>query len=92
MSRHWQVAYRDDFGVPRGKVATTALGTIHALIGRAIRAPFAGLAVAHTDDWFGVCGLVGAEVRSQPHLSRFAHLGYVRAGAVIGTPDRPVTR
>ena len=84
-----RVAYRDDFGVPRGTGGyhPHSGNDIHAPIGRAIRAPFAGLAVAHTDDWFAgrSVGLVGAEgfVRNS-HLSRFAHLGYVRAGAVIG--------
>ena len=83
------VSYRDDFGVPRGTGGyhPHSGNDIHAPIGRAIRAPFAGLAVAHTDTWFAgrSVGLVGAEgfVRNA-HLSRFAHLGYVRAGAVIG--------
>jgi hypothetical protein len=83
------VAYRDDFGVPRGTGGyhPHSGNDIHAPTGRAIRAPFAGLAVAHTDDWFAgrSVGLVGAEGYARnAHLSRFAHLGYVRAGAVIG--------
>ena len=87
------VAYRDDFGVPRGTGGyhPHSGNDIHAPIGRAIRAPFAGLAVAHTDGWFAgrSVGLIGREgfVRNA-HLSRFAHLGYVRAGVVIGYVGR----
>jgi murein DD-endopeptidase MepM/ murein hydrolase activator NlpD len=83
------VAYKDDFGVPRGTGGYHPHegNDIHAPIGRAIRAPFAGYAVAHTDTWFAgrSVGLIGAEgfVRNA-HLSRFGHLGYVRAGTVIG--------
>lgn len=83
------VSYRDDFGIPRGTGGyhPHSGNDIHAPIGRAIRAPFDGFAVAHTDNWFAgrSVGLVGSEgfVRNA-HLSRFAHLGYVRAGAVIG--------
>jgi hypothetical protein len=83
------VSYRDDFGIPRGTGGyhPHSGNDIHAPVGRAIRAPFDGLAVAHTDDWFAgrSVGLIGAEgfVRNA-HLSRFAHLGYVRAGTVIG--------
>jgi hypothetical protein len=83
------VSYRDDFGVPRstGGYHPHEGNDIHAPVGRAIRAPFAGYAVAHTDTWFAgrSVGLVGAKgfVRNA-HLSRFGHLGYVRAGAVIG--------
>ena len=83
------VAYRDDFGIPRGTGGyhPHSGNDIHAPIGRAIRAPFDGLAVAHTDDWFAgrSVGLIGSEgfVRNA-HLSRFAHLGYVLAGTVIG--------
>jgi murein DD-endopeptidase MepM/ murein hydrolase activator NlpD len=83
------VGYQDDFGEPRG------VGGYHphdgndigAPIGRAIRAPFAGFVVAHSDDWFAghYVTVVGREgfVRNA-HLSRFAHVGYVRAGTVIG--------
>jgi murein DD-endopeptidase MepM/ murein hydrolase activator NlpD len=83
------VAYKDDFGVPRGTGGYHPHegNDIHAPIGRAIRAPFAGYAVAHSDTWFAgrSVGLVGAKgfVRDA-HLSRFGHLGYVRAGTVIG--------
>jgi len=83
------VRYRDDFGVPRstGGYHPHEGNDVHAPIGRAIRAPFAGYAVAHIDTWFAgrSVGLVGAKgfVRNA-HLSRFGHLGYVRAGTVIG--------
>ena len=83
------VTYQDDFGEPRGTGGyhPHSGNDIHAPIGRAIRAPFTGLAVAHTDTWFAgrSVGLVGAEgfVRNA-HLSRFGHLGWVRAGTVIG--------
>jgi len=83
------VVYRDDFGIPRGTGGyhPHSGNDIHAPIGRAIRAPFAGFAVAHTDGWFAgrSVGLVGAQgFTRNAHLSRFAHLGYVRAGTVIG--------
>lgn len=83
------VAFHDDFGVPRstGGYHPHEGNDIHAPIGRAIRAPFAGYAVAHTDTWFAgrSVGLIGAKgfVRNA-HLSRFGHLGWVRAGTVIG--------
>jgi Peptidase family M23 len=83
------VSYQDDFGRRRttGGYHPHSGNDVHAPIGRVIRAPFAGLAIAHTDTWFGgrSVGLVGAEgfVRNA-HLSRFGHLGYVQAGAVIG--------
>jgi Peptidase family M23 len=83
------VGYQDDFGEPRrtGGYHPHSGNDIHAPIGRAIRAPFDGLAVAHIDDWFAghSVGLVGADgfVRNA-HLSRYGHLGYVRAGTVIG--------
>jgi peptidase M23-like protein len=83
------VGYRDDFGVPRstGGYHPHEGNDIHAPVGRPIRAPFAGYAVAHTDTWFAgrSVGLVGAKgyVRNA-HLRRFGHLGYVRAGTVIG--------
>jgi peptidase M23-like protein len=84
-----RVRYRDDFGEPRstGGYHPHEGNDVHAPIGRAIRAPFAGFAVAHTDHWFAgkSVGLIGAHgfVRNA-HLSRFGHLGYVRAGTVIG--------
>jgi peptidase M23-like protein len=84
-----KVAYRDDFGERRttGGYHPHEGNDIHAPVGRAIRAPFAGFAVAHTDTWFAgkSVGLIGAYgfVRNA-HLSRFGHLGYVNAGTVIG--------
>ena len=83
------VTYQDDFGEPRttGGFHPHEGNDIHAPPGRPIRAPFPGLAVPHIDDWLAglSVGLVGAEgfVRNA-HLSRFGHLGYVRAGTVIG--------
>jgi hypothetical protein len=83
------VSYQDDFGAPRttGGFHLHSGNDVHAPIGRVVRAPFAGLAVAHSDNWFAgrSVGLVGSEgfVRNA-HLSRFGHLGYVRAGTVIG--------
>jgi len=83
------VRYLDTLGQPRG------VGGFHphwgndvkAPIGRPIRAPFDGFAVAHDDGWFGgkYVTVVGAEgyVRNG-HLSRFGHLGNVKAGTVIG--------
>jgi Peptidase family M23 len=83
------VHYRDSLGEPRG------VGGFHphwgndmvAPTGRPIRAPFDGLAVAHSDDWFAghyvtVVGLHGY-VRNG-HMSRFGHLGFVKAGTIIG--------
>ncbi len=74
----------------RGRsAATTRTGatTCIASIGRPIRAPFDGLAVAHSDDWFGghYVTVVGDEgyVRNG-HLSRFGRLGWVKAGTIIG--------
>ena len=83
------VSYQDDFGEPRttGGFHPHSGNDVHAPLGRPIRAPFPGLAVAHSDSWFAgrSVGLVGAKgfVRNA-HLSRFGRLGYVRAGAVIG--------
>lgn len=87
------VAYRDDFGERRttGGYHPHEGNDVQAPSGRAVRAPFAGLAVAHTDGWFAgrSVGLVGAQgfVRNA-HLSRFGHLGYVHAGEVIGYVGR----
>jgi murein DD-endopeptidase MepM/ murein hydrolase activator NlpD len=83
------VSYRDDFGEPRGTGGYHPHegNDIHAPVGRAIRAPFAGLVTAHTDTWFAgrSVTLVGARgfVRNA-HLRRFGQLGFVRAGDVIG--------
>jgi hypothetical protein len=83
------VGYRDDFGEPRsvGGYHPHSGNDIGAPTGRAIRAPFSGLVVAHSDDWFAgrYLTVVGREgFARNAHLSRFAHLGYVRAGTVIG--------
>ncbi len=83
------VSYQDDFGRRRttGGYHPHAGNDVHAPIGRPIRAPFDGLAIAHIDNWFAgrSVGLVGAEgFARNAHLSRFGHLGYVKAGDVIG--------
>jgi Peptidase family M23 len=83
------VSYADDFGDPRpvGGFHLHWGNDIEAPIGRPIRAPFAGLAVAHSDGWFGghYVTVVGREgyVRNG-HLVRFGALGHVDAGTVIG--------
>jgi peptidase M23-like protein len=83
------VAYRDDFGQPRhvGGYHPHWGNDISAPRGRAIRAPFSGLAVGHRDSWFAgrYVTVVGAKgyVRNG-HLNRFGTLGYVRAGTIIG--------
>ena len=83
------ISYRDDFGERR------TVGGYHphwgndmvAPRGRPIRAPFPGLAVAHSDDWFAgnYVTVVGPNgyVRNG-HISRFGRLGEVKAGAIIG--------
>jgi hypothetical protein len=83
------VHYKDSFGEFRnvGGYHPHWGNDIVAPTGRAIRAPFDGLAVAHTDNWFAghwvtVIGPRGY-VRNG-HLSRFAELGFVKAGTVIG--------
>ena len=83
------VSYRDDFGQGRttGGYHLHTGNDVHAPIGRPIRAPFDGLAIAHIDDWLAgrSVGLIGAEgFARNAHLSRFGHLGYVKAGDVIG--------
>ena len=83
------LAYRDDFGAPRltGGYHPHWGNDIHTPAGRPIRAPFDGLAVAHSDDWFAghYVTVVGDRgyVRNG-HLRRFGRLGYVKAGTVIG--------
>jgi hypothetical protein len=83
------VSYTDDFGEPRpvGGFHLHWGNDVEAPIGRPVRAPFAGLAVAHSDEWFAghYVTVIGREgyVRNS-HLSRFGKLGYVKAGAVIG--------
>jgi hypothetical protein len=83
------VSYQDDFGEVRtvGGYHPHGGNDIAAPTGRPVRAPFAGLAVAHADDWFAgryvtVAGREGY-VRNS-HLSRFGRLGWVQAGRVIG--------
>lgn len=83
------VSYTDSLGAPRpvGGYHPHWGNDIHAPIRRPIRAPFAGLAVAHDDGWFGgrYVTVVGTEgyVRNG-HLSRFGRLGWVKAGTIIG--------
>jgi hypothetical protein len=83
------VSYQDDFGEPRtvGGYHPHWGNDVVAPTGRAIRAPFDGLAVAHSDGWFAghYVTVVGEQgyVRNG-HMSRFARLGYVKAGTVIG--------
>jgi hypothetical protein len=83
------VHYADDFGEFRnvGGYHPHWGNDVIAPTGRPIRAPFAGLAVAHSDNWFAghyvtVTGPNGY-VRNG-HLSRFGRLGFVTAGTVIG--------
>ena len=83
------VSYSDDFGQPRnvGGYHPHWGNDIRAPLGQEVRAPFDGLAVAHSDNWFAgnyvtVAGLHGY-VRND-HLDRFGTLGYVTAGTVIG--------
>jgi murein DD-endopeptidase MepM/ murein hydrolase activator NlpD len=83
------VHYNDDFGEFRG------VGGYHphsgndiiAPTGRPIRAPFNGLAVAHADNWFAGKYVLVVGKRGyvkNVHLSRYGHLGYVKAGTIIG--------
>ncbi len=62
---HGVVGYQDDFGEGRGTGGyhPHSGNDVHAPVSRAIRAPFAGLAVGHVDDWFAgrSVGLIGAE-------------------------------
>ena len=82
------VTYRDDYGEPRttGGYHPHSGNDVHAPTGRPIRAPFAGFAVAHSDDWFAghYVTVLGTEgyVRNG-HMSRFGRLGWVKAGTVI---------
>jgi murein DD-endopeptidase MepM/ murein hydrolase activator NlpD len=83
------VYYNDDFGEYRsvGGYHPHSGNDVSAPIGRPIRAPFDGLAVAHADDWFAgrYVHVVGARgYVNNVHLSRFGHLGYVKAGAIVG--------
>lgn len=83
------VTYKDDFGERRtvGGYHPHWGNDIVAPTGRPIRAPFTGYAQAHADNWFAgkYVTVIGREgyVRNA-HLSRFAKLGYVKAGTVIG--------
>jgi len=83
------IHYNDGFGEPRGTGGYHPHwgNDIIAPTGRPIRAPFDGLAVGHSDNWFAGhwVTVVGANgyVRNG-HLSRFGHLGFVKAGTIIG--------
>lgn len=83
------VTYRDDFGEPRhvGGYHPHWGNDLFAPRGRPVRAPFDGLAVKHTDNWFAgnYVTVVGAKgyVRND-HLDSFGTVGYVEAGTVIG--------
>lgn len=83
------VHYQDDFGEARtvGGYHPHWGNDVIAPLGRAIRAPFDGFAVAHSDSWFAghYVTVVGEQgyVRNG-HMSRFAHLGWVKAGTIIG--------
>jgi hypothetical protein len=83
------VSYWDDFGQPRyvGGYHPHWGNDIHAPTGRAIRAPFDGLAVKHSDGWFAgnYVSVIGAKgYVHNGHLSRFGTLGYVKKGTIIG--------
>jgi hypothetical protein len=84
-----RVSYWDDFGQPRyvGGYHPHAGNDVMAPLGRRIRAPFDGLAVAHTGgtrggNWVTVVGAKGYV--QNDHLSRFGTLGFVKRGTVIG--------
>lgn len=83
------IGYLDTFGQRRtvGGYHPHWGNDISAPDGRKIRAPFDGLAVGHSDNWFAghSVTVVGEEgyVRNA-HLIRFGRLGYVKAGTVIG--------
>ena len=83
------VFYNDDFGEARtvGGYHPHGGNDVVAPSGRPIRAPFDGLAVRHSDDWFAgnYVTVVGREgyVRNG-HLLRFGTLGRVKVGTVIG--------
>jgi hypothetical protein len=83
------VYYRDNFGERRdvGGYHPHWGNDVHAPSGRAVRAPFDGLAVGHSDGWFAgnyvtVVGKAGY-VRNG-HLVGFGKLGHVKAGTIIG--------
>ena len=83
------VSYWDDFGQPRyvDGYHPHAGNDILAPLGRRIRAPFDGLAVAHAGgtrggNWVTVVGAKGYV--QNDHLSRFGTLGYVKQGNIIG--------
>jgi len=83
------VSYWDDFGQPRyvGGYHPHSGNDMHAPIGRPIRAPFDGLAIAHEDTWFAgkSVAVIGAKgYVHNGHLSTFGTLGYVKAGTIIG--------
>ncbi|HEY6568228.1 MAG TPA: M23 family metallopeptidase [Actinomycetota bacterium] len=83
------LSYRDSFGERRtvGGYHPHWGNDVIAPSGRAIRAPFDGYAVPHSDNWFAgrwvtVVGEHGY-VRND-HLSRFAKRGWVEAGDIVG--------
>jgi hypothetical protein len=83
------VSYVDDFGQPRYVEGyhPHAGNDILAPMGRRIRAPFDGVAVAHTGgtrggNWVTVVGAKGYV--QNDHLSRFGTLGFVRRRTIIG--------
>lgn len=83
------VYYDDDFGDRRtvGGYHPHWGTDVSAPTGRAIVAPFDGYAIAHRDSWFaGLYVTVIGEhgYARNVHLSRFAKLGAVRTGDVVG--------
>jgi hypothetical protein len=86
---HDNPVYRDSFGDRRtvGGYHPHWGNDVFESIGTPIVAPFPGLAVHHSDNWFAgnYVSVVGKKgyVRNG-HLSRFGKSGYVRAGDVIG--------
>ena len=83
------VRYEDDFGEFRGVGGYHPHGgnDLAAPVGRRIRAPFDGYAVAHADTWFAGkwVSVVGRHGYARnAHLSRFGRSGWVEAGTVIG--------
>jgi murein DD-endopeptidase MepM/ murein hydrolase activator NlpD len=84
-----KVSYVDDFGQPRyvGGYHPHAGNDILAPKGRPIRAPFDGLASAHSGglrggNWVTVVGAKGYV--QNDHLSAFGKLGFVKTGTIVG--------
>jgi murein DD-endopeptidase MepM/ murein hydrolase activator NlpD len=83
------VHYQDDFGEKRnvGGYHPHWGNDVVAPAGRPVRAPFAGFAKAHADNWFAgkYVTVIGHEGYARnAHLSRFGKLGRVKAGTIIG--------